>query len=292
MLKTTYLGKLSGIKLYIHWSFWLLLIYMGVVSLGDGVGAALKSVGFVSLVFFCVFLHELGHAFAGRIYNVKTVDITLYPIGGLARMQMTREMSPVAELVIAACGPLVNLVIAIVLAMTMALRLSMNDVSDLNGLSLVQQLLVVNIALFVFNLLPVYPMDGGRILRAILSFFVVREKAVEWTARLGQVLAAGLALYGLFTWHLTLTIIFTIMFFACSAELFQARLRRAMAQNNGMGFGGGANSPMGGWPFPGAGPQTQEMWDAYPTGGHDGRSSSASGHSGDIVDAEQVRRVP
>lgn len=303
MLKTIYLGKLSGIQLFIHWTFWLLVIFLGVRDLGHGVEAAARSVGFVFLVFFCVFLHELGHAFAGRLYNVKTLDITLYPIGGVARMQM-RDLSPAAELVIAACGPLVNLVIALLLALTMALRVSWDGFDNVSNMGLMQQLLFVNIALFLFNLLPVYPMDGGRILRSILSFFIRREQAVEWTARLGQVLAALIALYGLFTFNLTLMIIFGIMFMACSAELFQARLRKAFAGQNQSGWPfpgsqnpfGGTSSPFGGSPFGGspfgreAGPHSADHGWGNPNR-DTGTSESFESRSNDVVDAEQVRQL-
>lgn len=291
MLKTIYLGKLSGIQLYIHWTFWLLVIFLGVRDLADGVEAAFRSISLVFLVFFCVFLHELGHAFAGRIYRVQTLDITLYPIGGVARMQM-KNLSPTAELVIAACGPLVNLVIAAVLATTMAISGNWNDLTNIASMGLMQQLLVVNIALFVFNLLPVYPMDGGRILRALLNYFVKRDTAVEWTARLGQVLAAIIAIYGLVTLQLTLVIIFAIMFFACSAELFKARLRAAMMRNGNSGF-----------PFPGGSMHGQmpDGWDrpsSSPFEGFHGHSQfeldprSHTSQADDIIDAEQVKRLP
>ncbi len=261
MLKTIYFGTLSGIRLYVHWTFWILILYLVIRDLGSGLSHTLTSVLFVFAIFFCVFLHELGHAFSGRWFGVKTHDITLYPIGGVARMQLV-ETTPFAELVITACGPLVNLAIALLLFLTFPMSFSFEEASDIHGLGFVQHLFLVNIALFCFNLLPVYPMDGGRILRAILRYFVSRENAVVWTARLGQVLAGAFVLYGLFTFQILLVVIFGLMFLACSAELFQAKLRKAMHQ-------------------------TEERWN-----GVDPYETQSPHSRGDVIDAEEVRRVP
>jgi Zn-dependent protease len=263
MLKTIYFGKLSGIGLYLHWTFWLLILYLFLSELGRGIGHAVATIGFVFTVFICVFLHELGHAFSGRWFGVQTHDITLYPIGGVARMQ-AKELTPFAELVIAACGPLVNLVIAFAIAMSFVAKVSWENATDIGSLGPWEHLFIVNVALFCFNLLPVYPMDGGRILRAILKFFVAKDVAIEWSARLGQVLSAGFGLYGLFTLQISIVIIFTIMFFVCSAELFQVRLRRTMAAGS-------------------------TPWSPAPWGGPSG--SSDDSRAGDIIDAEDVRRV-
>lgn len=263
MFKTIYFGKLSGIGLYLHWTFWLLILYLFVSELGRGLGHAVATIGFVFTVFICVFLHELGHAFSGRWFGVQTHDITLYPIGGVARMQ-TKDLTPFAELVIAACGPLVNLVIALAIAMSFVAKVNWDNATDIGSLGPWEHLFIVNVALFCFNLLPVYPMDGGRILRAILKFFVAKDVAIEWSARLGQVLSAGFGLYGLFTLQISIVIIFTIMFFVCSAELFQVRLKRTMDA--------------------GSNPWTPSPWG-------DPRDSREDVGSGDIIDAEDVRRI-
>ena len=263
MLKTIYFGKLSGIDLYLHWTFWLLIIYLFLSELGRGVGHAVATVGFVFTVFICVFLHELGHAFSGRWFGVQTHDITLYPIGGVARMQ-AKELTPFAELVIAACGPLVNLVIATAIAATWMAKVTWETATDIGSHGPWEHLFIVNVALFCFNLLPVYPMDGGRILRAIFKFFVAKDVAIEWSARIGQVLSAGFGLYGLFTFQISLVIIFTIMFFVCSAELFQIRLRRSMAAGTG-------------------------AWQQSPWGGPNGDLGGDQG--GEVIDAEDFRQV-
>jgi Zn-dependent protease len=275
MFQTLYLGKLSGIRLYIHWTFWWLLIYVFLSQIGSGLSQTLGLIGFVLAVFGCVFLHELGHALSGRWFGVQTQDITMMPIGGLARMGT--PTTPLAELVIAACGPLVNVVIAMVLALGFAVKANLGGPIELSNMGFVEQLLIANVGLVIFNLLPVYPMDGGRIVRAILKFFVPSEKAVYWTARLGQVLAGIFFLYGLFySWQIAF--IFAIMFVVCSAEIFQAKVKKAFMEGQ---FPGGFS--------PNSSPQPQ----SGPFGGFGGFDSgkASPGDSGEVIDAEEVRRV-
>jgi Zn-dependent protease len=275
MFQTLYVGKLAGIRLYIHWTFWWLLIYVFLSQIGAGLSQTLGLIGFVLAVFGCVFLHELGHAFSGRWFGVQTQDITMMPIGGLARMGTPH--TPLAELVIAACGPLVNVVIAIVLALGFAVKANWGGPIELGNMGFVEQLLVANVGLVIFNLLPVYPMDGGRIVRAILKFFVPSEKAVYWTARLGQILAAAFFLYGLFySWQIAF--IFAIMFVVCSAEIFQAKVKKAFMEGQ---------FPKGYSPNTTAQPQTGPFGGF---GGFDSRNASEDG-DGEIIDAEEVRRV-
>lgn len=237
MLKTIYAGTVSGIRVYIHWTFWLLVLYLFLTELGKGISVASWSVFFALSVFFCVFLHELGHAFAARWFGVPTRDITLLPIGGLARLEGAPP-TPWSEFIVAICGPLVNAVIALAIFGTWTTQYSVGNSIQLDQMGIIDQLLVANIALFLFNLLPVYPMDGGRILRALLQFVVDKERAVYWTARLGQILAALLGLYGLFTFQLVLAIIFGIMFLTCSTELLQAKIRASMKQSGQAPSGG------------------------------------------------------
>lgn len=278
MFQTLYVGKLAGIRLYIHWTFWWLLLYVFLSQLGAGLAQTLGLIGFVLAVFGCVFLHELGHAFSGRWFGVQTQDITMMPIGGLARMGT--PPTPMAELVIAACGPLVNVVIAMILGIGFAVKANFGGPFEIDKMGLVEQLLIANIGLVVFNLLPVYPMDGGRIVRAILKFFVPSEKAVYWTARLGQILAAAFFLYGLFFYSWQMAFIFAIMFVVCSAEIFQAKIKKAFSEGQ---FPGGF-SPNS------ANNQTQNG----PFGGYGGFGSGTATdeNAGDIIDAEEVRRVP
>lgn len=288
MFKTLYLGNLSGIRIYIHWSFWWLTLYVLISGLGEGLQSAISNVGFLFAVFGCVFLHELGHAFSGRWFRVPTLDITLLPIGGLARMGSI-PTGPKAEFVIAICGPLVNVAIALLLYLFFPIKLPDTGGFSLSDLTPPTQMFLVNVILAVFNMLPVYPMDGGRILRALLQFVVSRRSAVLWTGRLGQVLALLLAGYGLFTFQFSLVLIFTIMFFACTVELFQINLKermQQMAEQMGNGpFGSSFNgTPYAGGPFYG-GPSANGPF-------ADGTSRRGNHpDEAEVVDAEDVRRI-
>jgi Zn-dependent protease len=283
MFKTLYLGNLSGIRIYIHWSFWWLTLYVLISGLGDGVRSAISNVGFLFAVFGCVFLHELGHAFSGRWFRVPTQDITLLPIGGLARMGNI-PAGPKAEFVIAICGPLVNVAIALLLYLFFPIKLPDSGGFSLSDLTPPTQMFLVNVILAVFNMLPVYPMDGGRILRALLQFVVSRRSAVLWTGRLGQVLAILFAGYGLLTFQFSLVLIFTIMFFACTFELFQNNLKERMQQMADQMGTGPLDSSFNGNPYSG-GPFYGGPF-ADGASRHGNHSTEA-----EVVDAEDVRRI-
>ncbi|MFM2012009.1 MAG: putative zinc metalloprotease Rip3 [Planctomycetota bacterium] len=188
MLQTLYLGKIYGTKIYIHWSFWILAIVVFLSNVSKGFGPAVSALGFIFSVFACVFLHELGHALAARRFGRPTLDITLLPIGGIARIQGSK-IDPWSDGWIAIAGPMVNFAIALVLTLGIflglfpAMDLSKISISDL---SWAQQLLIANIAIGVFNLLPLFPLDGGRILRCLLCYFTSRESAIDVSARIGQ----------------------------------------------------------------------------------------------------------
>ncbi|MEO8269895.1 MAG: site-2 protease family protein, partial [Aureliella sp.] len=158
------LGKWGGVNVYIHWTFWVLIaFYLVTVSLQSGPLAGVVVAAFVLSVFACVALHEFGHAGAAAYYGIRTVDITLLPIGGMARLERLPE-KPYQELVIALAGPAVNFAIAAVLApLLLLVPMSLPGPALLNGeLGFVGQLLFANLVLAIFNLLPAFPMDGGR----------------------------------------------------------------------------------------------------------------------------------
>lgn len=200
-------GSIAGIALYIHATFLLLLAWVaiGEYQTSGSAGAALRGVLFVLAVFATVVLHELGHALAARRYGIKTRDITLLPIGGVARLErMPRE--PRQELVVALAGPAVNVVIAALLFLW--LRLTGGIPAFLDSASLgegflertfIARLLAVNLWLVLFNLIPAFPMDGGRVLRAILA---MRSRdyahATETAARVGKFFALVFGIFGLF----------------------------------------------------------------------------------------------
>lgn len=191
------LGTISGIRLYLHWSFLILLGLVFFYDLGGvGLPAAAQRLLLVLSLFACIVLHELGHALAARKYGIPTRDITLLPIGGVARLErMPRE--PKQELWVALAGPLVNVgIVLALLAIFAVIRLSGSTflASQEAFITLLTQ---VNLFLIAFNLLPAFPMDGGRVLRALLAQRLEYVRATRIAARIGQVMALFFVLAGL-----------------------------------------------------------------------------------------------
>ncbi|WP_206352320.1 site-2 protease family protein [Tautonia rosea] len=177
------IGRVAGIDLYLHATFLLMMAVLVVFS--QGLGAVLV----VSALFGCVVLHELGHALMARRYGIPTEDITLYPIGGVARLHRMPR-APGAELLIALAGPAVNVVLALMLlAMGGLLGMLAPGLAAGSIGALLADLLMVNAILAGFNLIPIFPMDGGRVLRALLSSQIGRLRATEIAAAIGQGLA-------------------------------------------------------------------------------------------------------
>jgi len=205
-MKTIKLGTFLGIPLYIHWSFGLIILYVLFVSFREGMDVyqSLAFSLYVMAIFFCVVLHEYGHALMARYYKIRTMDIIILPIGGVARLQGLPN-SPGGELMVAIAGPLVNLVIALVIIAGMYFSGHGIIYPDTDGLSILTNpigflhlVLVLNLVLFFFNLIPAYPMDGGRILRALLSYKLTKLQATRIASLVGRVFAVAfiaLALY-------------------------------------------------------------------------------------------------
>lgn len=194
-------GKLLGIDVYLHFTFLLLLAFLGFYywRVTQNVEAALRGVAFIVALFGCVVLHELGHALMARRYGIKTRDITLLPIGGIARLETMPE-KPMQELWVALAGPAVNVVIAGALFVGLAATSGFTPVEELGvtGGSFWQRLMVLNIILVAFNLLPAFPMDGGRVLRALLALRLGRRRATAIAANVGQVMAILFGIFGFF----------------------------------------------------------------------------------------------
>jgi Zn-dependent protease len=193
----------AGIELEIHPTFWILLAY--VLLFGGG----WLGVVWVSTAFGCVVLHELGHALAARFYGIGTRRIRLYPLGGVAQLErMPRRTGP--ELLIATAGPAVNFALAGVLALVLGAGVAWDPGADRSEVAgAVRILIAINLALGLFNLIPAFPMDGGRMLRALLSGWLGRLRATEVAVAVSQGLALGVPLlllvYGqLSLWHLLL----------------------------------------------------------------------------------------
>ena len=194
------LGRVAGIDVFVHATFLILLVWTARAAyLPSGRSAAAASgVAFILTVFGVVVLHELGHALAARRFGIGTRDITLLPIGGVSRLERMPE-DPRQEIRVALAGPAVNVVLAAGLyAGLVVLRTGPFDrVSMMEG-GFLARLFWVNVSLALFNLLPAFPMDGGRVFRALLALRMDRVKATEVAARTGQALALLLGFAGLF----------------------------------------------------------------------------------------------
>ena len=216
------LGTVSGIGIFAHWTFLVMLAGLFAFYLYQGLSviAALSGVALIMSVFGCVVLHELGHAFMARRFNIPTLDITMYPIGGVARLKRMPE-KPKEEFLIAIAGPAVNLAIAGVLFLvnglfgsSVTLFEAMTTQANILGL-----LMWINFGLVVFNMIPAFPMDGGRVLRAALATQLDYRNATHIASLIGQVLAVGFGIYGLFAGLWSLPFIALFIFMAARQEV-------------------------------------------------------------------------
>jgi Zn-dependent protease len=193
-------GRLFGIEVAIHATFLILLAWVAVsnyLKLGR-LEDAVVGVGMTLAVFGSVVLHELGHALTARRFGIATRDITLLPIGGVARLERMPDR-PSQELIVAAAGPLVSFGLAGLLALlSRVVPGPAMPAGPFSGAAMVSQLAGINLALAVFNLLPAFPMDGGRMLRAVLAWRGDFVRATRTAASIGQAIALGLGLLGLF----------------------------------------------------------------------------------------------
>jgi Zn-dependent protease/predicted transcriptional regulator len=196
------IGEWAGIGVYLHATFVMLIGFLVISNLIAGVslGGLVNGVGFILVLFACVLLHEFGHALAARRYGIPTRDITLLPIGGLARLEKMPD-KPRQELVVALAGPLVNVVIAAVLFVALLVTNGLGLLANLTVTqgSFLERLLVVNVMLVLFNLIPAFPMDGGRVLRSALAMRMDYARATRTAATLGQGFAFVFGIIGFFT---------------------------------------------------------------------------------------------
>lgn len=214
------IGRFLGSELRIHATFFLLLAWIGASAwLAEGTAAAITNIVFVLSLFACVVLHEFGHALAARRYGIRTPDITLLPIGGMARLEKMPE-KPAEEIVVAVAGPAVNVVIWAVLTVLLGATAGVTTLLQLDepAQGFWARLAAVNLFLVVFNMIPAFPMDGGRVLRATLSFYMSRPKATEIAARAGQGIAFLFGFLGLTNGNPLLLLIAIFIFMAAAAE--------------------------------------------------------------------------
>ena len=206
MSANLYLGKYNGTEVQIHWTFFLLTawIILSEVLSGGSIDGALFNFQFILAVMICVLLHEVGHAFVAKRFGVKTKKMVLLPIGGISTVDKTAK-SPKAEFLITIAGPLVNVIIAIILffAIPVSDYISynlgeyFNALNDFSVRTFLFFLFIVNVALAVFNMIPAFPLDGGKILRSILDVKLDRVRATSITATIGHIIAVVLLLIGL-----------------------------------------------------------------------------------------------
>ena len=227
------LFSVKGIKVHVHWTFLLLVAWVAFTTsrAGGGIPEILVRLGVVALVFACVVLHEYGHALTALRFGVHTRDITLLPIGGVARLERMPE-DPMQELWITVAGPAVNLVIACSAAIMLYLFSGFHLTDPMEAGPLGGRVLTVlfafNLGLFLFNLIPAFPMDGGRILRALLSMRLPRAQATRIAVAVGRAMAIVFVATGIFLGQPFLALIGLFVLLGAGAELRASRESAAL----------------------------------------------------------------
>ncbi len=234
MGKSWRIATISGIPVLLHWTLGLFVLFivwfayqrsLDLTNLG-------YLVGFIICLFICIVLHEFGHSLTAKRFGVKTRDIILSPIGGLARLESIPD-NPYQELKITINGPLVNLAIAGILAIVigffgLGFDPGFSDGIKIHSGNFVQSLMYMNISVFIFNLIPAFPMDGGRILRSLLSISIGRKRATFWASLIGKLFAIVFVLFAVLKGHFTLAFIGPFIYFMAGEEYQQVKLNEIM----------------------------------------------------------------
>lgn len=220
------LFEVAGTAVRVHPTFFLLLAWTAAIHwMQGGLQEAVTSVLFVVVLFVCVVLHEFGHILMARVFGIRTPDVTLLPIGGVASMERMPE-KPYQEILVALTGPAVNLVIAAVLILLLGDRVDFGRFARIEEArpDLLVQIAIANVVLVVFNLIPAFPMDGGRVLRALLSLRFGYARATRIAATFGQGLAVLFGVLGLIG-NPFLILIALFIFLAASGEAGNVEMR-------------------------------------------------------------------
>src|SRR5262245_4313625 len=223
------IGSIAGIRVEIHVTF---ILFVGWIAIQDGLltghpERALSSIVLILLVFGCVLLHELGHALTARRYGIRTRDIVLLPIGGVARLQRMPDQ-PGQEIVVALAGPAVNVVIAAALWLALGGWNGADAIRPV-GDGMLEKLLTVNLIMVGFNLIPAFPMDGGRVLRALLALRLPYLRATRIAALVGQGIALLFGVIGFF-YNPMLMFVALFVFLAAGEEHALVRTRASLSE--------------------------------------------------------------
>lgn len=221
------IGTFAGIPVRIHWTFLLIIIYF--VSVGISKGHSLQmivvEICYVLAIFVCVVLHEFGHALTAKRYQIKTEDIILLPIGGVARLR-NMPAKPIQELWVALMGPAVNLFIFIFIFTLLTSLFGWSYWSEFFSQESIEMswsdfpvlLMITNLGLLLFNMIPAFPMDGGRVLRALLAMWMGRLVATKWATRVGQIICILMIGIGIYYNAWTMALIGFFIFFSAGQE--------------------------------------------------------------------------
>jgi Zn-dependent protease/predicted transcriptional regulator len=222
------IGRIAGTDIKVHVTFLLLVAWWAVIGYqGGGTSGALSAALSLLALFACIVLHEFGHILMARRFGVRTPDVILLPIGGVARLERIPD-EPRQELLIALAGPAVTAALALIFYVLLRLTGGDAEVDQLNPLApFLNQLLVTNVWLLLFNMIPAFPMDGGRVLRALLASRLGLVRGTRVAATLGQGLALVGGLYGITTSHPFLVLIAFFVFLGASAEAEAVETRAA-----------------------------------------------------------------
>jgi Zn-dependent protease len=237
MLRSWKIGRVFGISIYLHWSFVVLFGLILWQASPHGLLPTALTLLLVPALLLFVLMHEYGHALTARMFGIETRDITLYPLGGVARLERMSEV-PIEEIIISLAGPAVNVALSVILGLVL-LATGSSDISmtvlQHAPTSIAEYLFVLafmNVALFVFNLIPCFPMDGGRVFRAFLALFFSRITATKAALVVGIPFAIFFVLWGLVTTNPILLLIAVFIPMAGFMELAmlqrQAEMRRRM----------------------------------------------------------------
>jgi Zn-dependent protease/CBS domain-containing protein len=232
------IARVDGIDIKVHISFFLILI-LGAVEWGGLTGTvdgALFGVVLMILLFTCVTLHELGHSIVAKLFGIPVREIILFPLGGVSNITKNPD-KPLHDLLISIAGPLVNVLIALILAVVLG---RVGVVSLLDGQGMVQELqapslqgmllwlLAANVTLVIFNLIPAFPLDGGRAFRAILAMFLGYRRATRIASLVGELLAIVIGAYALISGNFVLALVAVIIFFGANQETATAESKTVL----------------------------------------------------------------